>query len=139
MVNKDMTNPTEKIKKIEKELIALKGLDTESEPCWAFRDVEASIFKLEAKLQVYKEWVESLKDKVLTNPKEIEIYVKARDEGFELGKEQSKAEILEMIDKWQNNSIFKYDDECSYCQRSINNWIIKVRELKSKITGEKLK
>ena len=64
-----MTNPTEKIKKIEKELIALKGLDTESEPCWAFRDVEASIFKLEAKLQVYKEW------------------------------EEREAEILEMIDK----------------------------------------
>ena len=64
-----MTNPTEKIKEIEKELIALKGLDTESEPCWAFRDVEASIFKLEAKLQVYKEW------------------------------EEREAEILEMIDE----------------------------------------
>jgi len=58
--------------------------------------------------------------------------------GYREGKKQKEAEILEMIDKWQNNSIFKYDDECSYCQRSINNWIIKVRELKSKIKGEKI-
>ena len=50
-----------------------------------------------------------------------------------------RKEILEIINQWQNDSIFKYDDECSYCQRNINDWIIKVRELKSKITGEKLK
>jgi len=60
--------------------------------------------------------------------------------GIKQGREKRESEILEIIDEWQNNSIFKYDDECSYCQRSINNWIIKVRELKSKIKkGEELK
>ena len=101
------TNPTEKIKKIEKEIeeIEDKWKSPRDDTKWNKRNTE--FFVAKAKLQVYKEW------------------------------EEREAEILEMIDEWQNNSIFKYDDECSYCQRSINNWIIKVRELKSKIKGEK--
>jgi len=131
-----MTNPTEKIKEIEKELIALKGLDIESEPCWAFRDVEASIFKLEAKLQVYKEWEESLSNTNHTNHTN-DIEQKLAEYWQEMGRQQREAEILEMIDEWWNKQDDGDVDE--YNVGYVKIYPHDLEELKDKIKGEKRK
>jgi hypothetical protein len=63
-------------------------------------------------------------------------YSEIEDEIKEAKLSQRK-EDFEMFEKilneWATNNSFKYDDECSYCQRNINDWIIKVRELKQKL------
>jgi tRNA uridine 5-carbamoylmethylation protein Kti12 len=53
---------------------------------------------------------------------------------FEECKKQTKEEVLKLIDEWTYNNSFKYDDECTYCERNVNHWIILVKELKSKLS-----
>jgi len=104
-----MTNPTEKIKEIEKEIeeIEDKWKSPRDDTKWNKRNTE--FFVAKAKLQVYKEW------------------------------EEREAEILEMIESFKqriNKFGFRTDNRANII---IRRQILEIleEELKSKIKGEK--
>ena len=103
------TNPTEKIKEIEKEIVKIedKWKSPRDDTKWNKRNTE--FFVAKAKLQVYKEW------------------------------EEREAEILEMIESFKqriNKFGFRTDNRANII---IRRQILEIleEELKSKIKGEK--
>jgi len=116
----EMINPAEKIKEIEKEAKRLSKIKKPSKS-----DIEYH-GRLLTKLQVYKEWEESLSNTNHTNHTN-DIEQKLTEYWQEMGRQQREAEILEIIDKWFDNLM--------YCRITLDD----VKELKSKIKGEDLK
>jgi hypothetical protein len=105
------TNPTEKIKEIEKEIVKIedKWKSPRDDTKWNKRNTE--FFVAKAKLQVYKEW------------------------------EEREAEILEIIEKQlkENHNNLKNKNLPNMSQANLSGMIIALEILKSKIKGENLK
>ena len=96
MVNKDMTNPTEKIKEIEEKIEELRDEEIVKDEVLNISSLAYLFISLKGSLKVYKEWEESLKEEPLWT----EVIKRAKSYAIK----QREAEILEIIDNMSFSS-----------------------------------